>query len=226
MVTKREFAKVVKVPFERAFSIPCVKAGFAKCGIYPLNKDAISKEKMTPSTLHGGSGSSSESVNPRSSSSASASESATVLSTQQSPSATPQTPLSSSGVNSDSPVFSTPARSVPTTTLSSSGVSSASVSPPLFSSPSTSFSPPIFRSPSISPIVNPLVAAGLIPEELSDILATPPTDAAVVKKRTKRITGATARISPTSVVCERGFRRMNFVLFSHKRISMPAWQLL
>ena len=38
-----------------------------------------------------------------------------------------------------------------------------------------------------SPIVNPLVAAGLV---LADILAPPSEDAAASKKRTKRITGA------------------------------------
>ncbi len=41
------------------------------------------------------------------------------------------------------------------------------------------------------PVVrNPLVSAGLIPDELSDILATPSADAEVAKTRTKRITGA------------------------------------
>ena len=34
------------------------------------------------------------------------------------------------------------------------------------------------------------MSAGLIPQELSDILAPPANDAAVSKKRTKRITGA------------------------------------
>ena len=43
---------------------------------------------------------------------------------------------------------------------------------------------------SSSPIVNPLVAAGLIPPDLADILATPPEDAAISKKRSKHITGA------------------------------------
>ena len=43
---------------------------------------------------------------------------------------------------------------------------------------------------SSSPIVNPLVAAGLIPPDLADILAKPPEDAAILKKRSKRITGA------------------------------------
>ena len=43
-----------------------------------------------------------------------------------------------------------------------------------------------------SPIVNPLVPAGLIPEDLSDILAVPLEDAAISKKCTKRITGVRA----------------------------------
>ena len=38
--------------------------------------------------------------------------------------------------------------------------------------------------------VNPLVCAGLVPEDLSDILVTPSSDAAVAKKRMKRIVGA------------------------------------
>ena len=39
------------------------------------------------------------------------------------------------------------------------------------------------------PIGNPLVSAGLIPEEMADILETPLPDAASIRKRTKRITG-------------------------------------
>ena len=55
------------------------------------------------------------------------------------------------------------------------------VSSPL-SIPST---PPTFTSP-----VNSLVMAGLIPEDLSDIFLTPQDNAAVSKRREKRITGA------------------------------------
>ena len=40
------------------------------------------------------------------------------------------------------------------------------------------------------PPVYPLVCAGLVPEDLSDILVTPSSDAAVAKKRTKCIVGA------------------------------------
>ena len=53
VVTKREFSRVLRVPFEKAFSIPNIKSGFAKSGIYPFFPDAIAKEKMTPSTLYG-----------------------------------------------------------------------------------------------------------------------------------------------------------------------------
>ena len=46
-VTKRDFSEVLKGPFEQ-LSIPNIKAGFAKCGIYSLNPDAIAKYKMKP----------------------------------------------------------------------------------------------------------------------------------------------------------------------------------
>ena len=45
-------------------------------------------------------------------------------------------------------------------------------------------------TPVSRPIDNPLVSAGLIPEEMADILETPLPDAASIRKRTKRITGA------------------------------------
>ena len=45
--TKREFSRIVKRPMEQAFSIPIVKASFAKSGIY-----AIAKHKLIPSSLH------------------------------------------------------------------------------------------------------------------------------------------------------------------------------
>ncbi len=45
VVTKREFSKVLKSPLDHAFSIPNIKNGFRKCGIYPLNPDAIPQTK-------------------------------------------------------------------------------------------------------------------------------------------------------------------------------------
>ena len=53
IVTKREFSRIVKHPLEQVFSIPNVKAGFAKSGIYPFNPDAVAKHKLIPSSLHG-----------------------------------------------------------------------------------------------------------------------------------------------------------------------------
>ena len=46
VVTKRDFPKVFKGPFEHAFSISNVKAGFEKSGIFPFNPDAIATAKM------------------------------------------------------------------------------------------------------------------------------------------------------------------------------------
>ena len=48
-MSKLEFARVVKVPFERAFSISNIKAGFAKCAIYPFNPKAVDQSKVGPS---------------------------------------------------------------------------------------------------------------------------------------------------------------------------------
>ena len=52
VVSKRDFARVVKDPFEQAFSIPNVKAGFRKSGIFPFNRNVVDQSKMLPSTLH------------------------------------------------------------------------------------------------------------------------------------------------------------------------------
>ena len=53
VVTKREFSKVLRSPFDHAFSIANIKSGFSKCGIYPFNPDAVPLSKMKPSTLYG-----------------------------------------------------------------------------------------------------------------------------------------------------------------------------
>ena len=69
---------------------------------------------------------------------------------------------------------------------------SASRSPPSFSPPSSSTSVQLTPSMSrASPVLNPLVDAGLISQDLADILATLSKDAAAVAKQgLKRITGA------------------------------------
>ena len=38
----------ILIPFERAFSITSIKAGFLKCGIYPFNPGAFERAKMLP----------------------------------------------------------------------------------------------------------------------------------------------------------------------------------
>lgn len=49
IVSKREFARVVKTPFEKAFSMSNIKAGFKKCGIHPFDPNAIDQSKVLPS---------------------------------------------------------------------------------------------------------------------------------------------------------------------------------
>ena len=53
IVSKRDFARVFKHPFEQAFSITDIKAGFSKSGIFPYNPDAVATAKIVPSTLYG-----------------------------------------------------------------------------------------------------------------------------------------------------------------------------
>ena len=52
VVSKKEFASVVKEPFEKAFSISNVKAGFKKCGIYPFDPNVIDQSKLKPSEMY------------------------------------------------------------------------------------------------------------------------------------------------------------------------------
>jgi len=69
LVTKREFSKVIREPFECAFSITNIKAGFSKCGIYPFNPGAIETAKMLPSASYGFANDSSTSSSEQSSAS-------------------------------------------------------------------------------------------------------------------------------------------------------------
>ena len=52
IVSKRDFAAVVKDSFEKAFSMLNIKAGFSKAGIYPFNSNVIDPIKMKPSELY------------------------------------------------------------------------------------------------------------------------------------------------------------------------------
>ena len=52
IVSKRDFARVVKEPFEFSFSMVNLKNGFSKCGIFPFDRNAVSSDKMAPSTIY------------------------------------------------------------------------------------------------------------------------------------------------------------------------------
>ena len=172
VVSKRDFARVFKGPFERAFSITNIKSGFSKSGIFPFNPDAVATAKTVPSALY---------RSPLSSLSSSPST------PQSSTSSTPCPPSSSESGNASSLIAISPPPTV--SSLGGSQDSGMITSTPEQSGAalvSLSTSTPV----SFSPIVNPLIAAGLVPLDLADILVTPSEDAAVSKKRTKRITGA------------------------------------
>ena len=178
IVNKRDFSRVIESPFEKSFSIPNIKAGFAKFGVYPFNRNAVPIEKMIPSVLHKyslsvSSGSSSDS--PRSSSCDShPGSSPSEMCPDHATSPTATSASSSPGV--------VPASSTPCVLPMSCVVPLSST--PTCVSASTS-------ATSVSPTsTNPLVMAGIILADMADILTTPLPDAAMIRKRTKRITGA------------------------------------
>ena len=144
---------------------------------------------MIPSAVHQVTCSSNDTCSdcvPQSSASESAVPSSVMPSTSESPSneISPDPNVSQEAVSSISsslPSLSTSIAVVaasppPTICTSSVNVTTTIMSP---SSSVSSFSP-----------VNPLVCAGLVPEDMSDILVTPLSDTAVAKIRTKRIVGA------------------------------------
>ena len=190
IVSKREFARVVKVPFERAFSISNIKAGFAKCGIFPYNPNAIDRSKIAPSLSH---------------SSSSTDESTLALDSPQCNTSsgvdTPTQPNTSSSVHTQTSSVSVP--SSDDTSMSSVNpspiVSSLACSPevsvvPVQASTPVSLSSPVTQvqltPPSFRPAVeNPLVRAGLVPEHLADIFLTANADEANKACVSRRITG-------------------------------------
>ena len=269
VVTKKELLKVMKTPFEKAFSIPNVKAGFKKCGIYPFNPDVVPAVKMTPSTVHKSllssfSSSDSSTPEPQSPSYFSGGSSdvlsvsddaACVVHSDQSTSHSGDA-LASTSHSGDAPASTSHSGDAPastshsgdapastshsgdgpaSTSRSGDALASTSHSGDYLASMSHSGDAPastshsgntlastfhsgdtpasslvnsdqsvtlsdtshtvssILDTPSNSntdPFVNPLVAAGLISPDLADILVTPSDDAAVAKKRTRRIVGA------------------------------------
>ena len=132
---------------------------------------------MFPSTVHQVVASTSDSCSdcPEESVSASPRPPSVTPSSSESPSC-PSSPSPSTTTQEIVTATSTAVLHTPSVTAADTGS---------VSSPTTS----TVTSGRFSP-VNPLVAAGLVPENLSDILITPPDDAAVTKQRTKRIVGA------------------------------------
>ena len=45
-IPKKEVPRIIKVPFEQAMSLHNIKQGFRKCGIFPLNPNAVDKKLL------------------------------------------------------------------------------------------------------------------------------------------------------------------------------------
>ena len=206
VVTKREFSKVLKSPCDHAISIPNIKSVFSKCGIYPLNPNAILQSKMKPSTLYGTSCIGHESTTSGVDDSSPCSTGSDITSTSDMAGQDTFTSFTSgqetSGLEQASaslPVIAGSSNFGTVLTMSPSTSSSLLTSintygTQLISSSTvsscTTACPSSVSSVNTSGIVNPLVSAGLVSPDLMDILAVPSADAAVSKQRTKRITGA------------------------------------
>ena len=131
IVSKRDFAAVVKDPFEKAFSMSNIKAGFSKAGIYPFNPNAIDPAKMKPSEFYRQQSNSSGSTNA---------ETSSVLAP-----ATPSPVVSSL----DTTPCSSSSSVIPESSISiSSGLSEDTIDVPC----SSTQSPPLFSSTPVSSV--------------------------------------------------------------------------
>ena len=112
VVSKRDFARVVKTPFERAFSISNIKSSFSKCGIYPFNPDAIDRSKIVQpsSSDESNSNSSSSSI-----SSASFSQDESISSVNPSPSVSSLSSTNSNDSYCSPQTTAAPSRPTPVT---------------------------------------------------------------------------------------------------------------
>ena len=170
VVSKHEFASVVKEPFEKAFSMSNIKAGFSKSGIFPYNPDAIAIKKMKPSDVY----------KPLQNSSLDSTDTSTTEETSVLAPETPSpvvssilshpTPDSLSSSPGGAPLTSTPSRVCNTPTP-------FTVTPPQ----------PCSSSGRGSSIVNPLVATGMVPTHLADIFCTPDMDPQTQPTKRRRI---------------------------------------
>ena len=184
VVLKHEFACVVKTPFERAFSISNIKAGFAKCGIHPFDPDAIDQSKiMQP--LEGSSSSTDDSSGAASSSASFDTSSASPGSDSQIPSVNSSPNVSSLSSHVDGHSSSQVPSGSPLTYTPTTSTASVSLSQPL--TPVSSHGQQASTPLSQPHVQNPLVRAGLVPERLVDILS--PQTVNATEKRSRRITG-------------------------------------
>ena len=154
VVTKRDFARVVKEPFEMAFSMTNIKNGFRKCGIFPLNRDAIDTSKLAPSKIY---------QNVHSDCASSNGSNASVSSETENLLAD-HSPLSVG----TSPAVTNDAQQDEASNVDKSSSSTNEFTPPMFSTPNSSVN---CSGGSTTPVINPLVKAGLVPENLADILS-------------------------------------------------------
>ena len=170
---------------------------------------------MIPSAVHQVTFSSSDDCVPQSS----ASESAVPTSAMPSSSESPSNEISPDPNVSQEAVTAT--SSSPPSLSASIAVVAAPPPPPVCMSSiniTTKIMSPSSSVSSFSP-VNPLVCAGLVPEDLSDILVTPSSDAAVAKKRMKRIVGARHLTSDEFVEmlkCEKRKKKERVTVRAHK----------
>ena len=157
-----------------------IKAGFAKCGIHPFNPNSIDHSKILPSSTD--ESSSNTEVPSDLAVGAESSPNTSVLSTSEEsvPSVNPSPIVSSLSSHADDG-YSSP--QVPSGLLTSTPVESGSAF-----SQSSSQTQHNTTPRGRPPIQNPLVRAGLIPQDLADIFLSPQTNERE-KRPSRRITG-------------------------------------
>jgi len=178
VVTKRDFARVVKEPYESALSMANIKSGFAKCGVFPLNRRAIPQLKLLPSEFHpcnpGRSNAcGTTSANPDETDDESSNEligeSMPEVSVPSSVgdlnTGNPSNDIQDQSMSITLPSTSTPISSPETGCSETHRLETIPLETPRSVTPRSSNVNP-------SPLCNPLVMAGLVPQNLADILST------------------------------------------------------
>ena len=178
VVSKREFARVVKTPFEKAFSMTNIKAGFAKCGIHPFDPNSIDHSKILPSSTDESSSTTEVSSDLAVGVESSPNTSVVSMTEESMASVNPSPIVSSlsSAIDDGSP-------QVPSGLHTSTPVQSESAC-----SQGSSLNQHTTTPRGRPSIQNPLVRAGLIPQDLADIFLSPQTDERE-KRPSRRITG-------------------------------------